>query len=147
MEIDAFLADSADSVQGKIYALGIGWNTIFANQFPTIHPRVAVGITIHVPYTATNQRHTVSLKLQTEDGQDVALGTDASSGEPIPVMELGGEFNVGRPPLLPAGDEQIVAIALTINGLLFEAPNSFSWVISIDGSVEKKLPMRVQQLT
>jgi len=56
------------------------------------------------------------------------------------------QFNVGRPPLLPAGDEQVVPIALTIDGLQFDRPDMFSWVIAIDGTVLKRLPMRVHQL-
>jgi uncharacterized protein DUF6941 len=148
MRVNAFLADSAEAVQGKIYALGIGWNTIYARAFPVIHPRVAVGMTIHVPYTATNQMHSISLHLQTQDQVRVPLGErPGADGEGSGVVqELSGQFNVGRPPLLPPGDEQVVALAMTINGLQFPKPDLYSWVISIDGAEVRRLPMRVQQL-
>lgn len=148
MEVDAFLADSAESVQGKIYALGIGWNTIFCPSFPVVHARVAIGITVRVPYTATNQMHTISAHLETEDALRVQLGLSqgAADLDPTPVLELKAQFNVGRPPLLPAGDEQIVAFAMEVNQLPFESPGMFSWVISIDGVEVKRLPMRVHQL-
>jgi hypothetical protein len=103
MEVDAFLADSAESVQGKVYALGIGWNTVYVRELPSVHPRVSVGITIRVPYTATNQMHTVVLHLEDEDGERIPLGQEPSEPDDPPkqVFELGGQFNVGRPPLLP----------------------------------------------
>ncbi len=149
MEIDAFLADAAESVQGKIYALGIGWNTIYAPMFPAVHPRVAIGITIHVPYTATNQMHSIVLHLEKQDGGKHPLGhhpPSEESGIPTPIYELMGNFNVGRPPMLTHGDEQIVALAMVIDQIQFETPEMFSWVLSIDGEPLKKLPMRVQHL-
>lgn len=147
MEVTAFLADSAEAVQGKIYALGIGWNAIFSPVFPVTHPRLALGITIQVPYTATNQMHTVTVHLETEDGARVRLGMNAQPGsEPTPILELGGGFNVGRPPMLVAGDEQVVPFAMTIDQLYFEAPGMFAWVVSIDGHEMKRIPMRLTTL-
>lgn len=150
MEIDAFLADSAESVQGKIYALGIGWNTIFAARFPAVHPRIAVGVTIHVPYTATNQMHKIVLHLELPDGQKFVLGMQppiSDDASPTPMYELQGNFNVGRPPILTPGDEQVVALAMVIDQIQFERPDIYTWVLSVDGTPMKRLPMRVQQLT
>ncbi len=147
MEVTAFLADSAEAVQGKIYALGIGWNTIFSPAFPTTHPRLAIGMTIQVPYTATNQLHTVTVHLQTEDGERVQLGlTPQPGGEPVPTFEVGGGFNVGRPPMMIAGDEQVVPFAMTFDQLNFAAPGMFSWVVSVDGAEMKRIPMRLSLL-
>ncbi|MGN6760650.1 MAG: DUF6941 family protein [Leifsonia sp.] len=146
MEVDAFLADSAESVQGKIYALGIGWNTLFANSFPMTHPRIAIGVTIHVPFTATNQNHTISVYLEEEDGQRHQLGVQPSpTGELEPAFELRTGFTLGRPPLLAQGDEQIVAMAMVIDQLQFTQPGMLAWVIEIDGEAMKRLPMRVAQ--
>ncbi|MDZ4250499.1 MAG: hypothetical protein U0990_10475 [Candidatus Nanopelagicales bacterium] len=147
MRIDAFLADAAEAVQGKIYALGIGWNTIYAGSFPVQHPRLALGMTISVPYTQTNQNHNLTVHLESPDGERIPIGEDRTADGSRPVTEIGSSFNVGRPPLLPAGDEQLVSLAITINGLGFERPEIYSWVISIDGEPMKRLPMRVQQLS
>lgn len=147
MEVTAFLADSAEAVQGKIYALGIGWNAIFSPIFPVAHPRLALGITIQVPYAATNQMHTVTVHLETEDGEQVRLGFNPQpSEEPVPLFELGASFNVGRPPMMVAGDEQVVSFAMTIDQLLFEAPGMFVWVVSIDRTEMKRIPMRLSAL-
>jgi hypothetical protein len=149
MEVDAFLADAAESVQGKIYALGIGWNTVYVRELPSVHARTSIGLTIRVPYTATNQLHTVLVHLEDEDGQRVPLGAEPSEGdaEPKQVFEIGGQFNVGRPPLLPPGDEQVVCLAMTVNNLPLEELAMFHWIITVDGTPLKRLPMRVQQLT
>lgn len=147
MEIDAFLADSAEALQGKIYALGAGWSAIYATAFPVTHPRVAVGVIIRVPYTATNQEHRVNLKLVDFDSNSIPLGLQVGpDGQPTPVHGIGAQFNVGRPPLLPAGDEQVVALAMTIDGLQIPKPDMYTWVIEVDGDPMKRLPMRVQLL-
>ncbi len=49
MRVDAFLADTAEVVNGKIYALGGGWNTIFVRSFPAMHRRLANGRNPAVP--------------------------------------------------------------------------------------------------
>ena len=145
MRVDAFLADSAEVVQNKIYALGVGWNTIYVRGFPAMHRRLAVGATVHVPFTDTNSGHQFELKLLTEDGQMHAIGMRADGeGKAQPVHAMGGEFTLGRPPTLVAGDEQLACFAFTIDGMRFNEPGKFEWVISIDSEELVRLPMRVQ---
>jgi hypothetical protein len=118
-------------------------------MFPTVHPRVAIGITIHVPYTETNQMHSIVLHLERQDGGKYPLGNQPSSDEleaPTPIYELAGNFNVGRPPMLTHGDQQIVALAMVIDQIRFDTPEMFTWVLSIDGEPLKRLPMRLQHL-
>jgi hypothetical protein len=141
MEIDAFLADSAESVQGKLYAIGMGWNSIFAGGFPFAQSRIALGITVQVPYNETNEPHTLGVHLEDEDGGRRPLGIDPRSGAPI--AELSSSFTVGRPPQLPPGDAQMISFAMNFDQLPFDRPSMFNWVISIDGDAVKRLPMRV----
>lgn len=145
MRVDAFLADSAEVVNGKIYALGAGWNTIYVRQFPAAHRRLAVAATVHVPFTATNSSHNFEVKLVTEDGVDYPIGLRADAeGKPQPVRGMGGPFTLGRPPHLVDGDEQIACFAFTIDGLRFNEAGQYSWVVSIDGDELARLPMRVK---
>ncbi|WP_084103298.1 hypothetical protein [Demequina sp. NBRC 110056] len=146
MRVDAFLADSAEVVQGKIYALGAGWNTIYVRSFPAAHRRLAVAATVHVPFTDTNVSHQFELKLLTEDGKEYPIGVRADAeGKPAPVRAMGGEFTLGRPPQLVDGDEQVACFAFTIDGLRFSEAGMFTWVVSIDGEEVSRLPMRVKQ--
>lgn len=147
IEVSAFIADSAELIQGKIYALGIGWNSIFTEQFPCTHARMALGILIAVPYTATNHNHKLTVTLQTEDGQKVALQNQVQpNGEINVTSEVDANFNMGRPPLLPAGDLQILPIALTFDQLRFEQQGVYTWVIEINGTQMARMPIRVSQL-
>lgn len=69
MRVDAFLADTAEVISNKIYALGLGWNTIYARGFPVIHRRLALALTVHVPFTDTNTNHKLDVRLVTEIGR------------------------------------------------------------------------------
>ena len=147
MEVDAFLCDSVVSAEGKLYAQGIGWNIIFSGSFPARHARIGIGVLIRVPYTATNQSHRFELHLENGDGGRVALG-DAPPGmsEDGKLYTIPSDFNVGRPPLLPPGDDQIVPLSMNIDGLQFDSPDSYTFVITIDGTEIKRLPIRLQLL-
>ncbi len=144
MEIDAFLADSAESVQGKLYAIGIGWNSIYASAFPFQQSRIALGIAIQVPYKETNEQHSLVVHLEDEDGRRRQLGLEIQpGGEPRPLLEVRTVFTMGRPPMLPPGDAQVISFAMNFDQLPFERPAMFNWVLSIDDREHKRLPMRV----
>lgn len=145
MEVDAFVADSVTSVESKLYALGAGWNVINAPQLPARHARIGLGVMVHVPYMATNEMHRFDVRLDDADGRRVALA-DAPPGTPSEdgkLYVLSGQFTVGRPALLPAGDEQIVVLALNFDGVVFTKADAYNFVIEIDGEECKRLPIRV----
>lgn len=146
MRIDAFLADNAEVINNKLYAMGGGWNTIYARAFPVTHRRLTVAATVHVPFTDTNTSHKFELRLVTEDGAEHPIGMRPDpQGKPTAVTAMGGEFTLGRPPTLVAGDEQIACFAFTVDAMRFDAPGKFEWVITIDGDEATRLPMRVQE--
>lgn len=145
MEVDAFVADSVSAVEGKLYALGAGWNVITTPQLPIRHPRIGLGLMIHVPYGATNQVHRFDVRLDDADGRSIALadGPPGTASEDGKVHTLSGQFNVGRPASLPPGDEQIIVLALNLDGLVFTQANAYNFVIEIDGEEKRRLPIRV----
>lgn len=142
MEIDAFLADSVDTVNGKIYAHGAGWNVLYAHRIPTAHPRIGIGMLIRVPYTATDQPHELQIRLEDADGRPIALGRDGPDPDAVR-FGLTASFSVGRPPDLIPGDEQIVPLSVNLDGLVFEQATSYRFVLSIDGHDRKRIPVRV----
>lgn len=148
MQVDAFLADSVVVAEGKLYVQGAGWDSIVSAVFPFRHSRIGIGVVLRVPYTATNHMHSFSVKIVDPDENRIVLGS-APPGAEAPdgqVSELRGQFNVGRPPLLNAGDSQVVPIALNIDGLEFGTPNAYSVVISVDEEEMRRLPLRVRTL-
>src|SRR5438552_11045779 len=93
------LADSAEVINNKLYMLGGGWEVYHLNTPARV--KFALAASFKVPWVATNQPHKFEVQILTEDGQ-------------TPLMGFGGEFEVGRPPGMPAGSSQRSQIA--ING-------------------------------
>jgi hypothetical protein len=148
VDIDAFLADSVATAEGKLYAQGAGWNIIHTQVVPARHARIGIGFIVRVPYTATNQMHKFELYLLNSDGEEMPLGEappDAGTADGK-IHRLGGQFNVGRPPTLQPGDEQLIPFAVNIDGLEFDRADSYRFVLELDGSPEKELRFRVSQV-
>lgn len=138
MEVDYIvLADAAAAVEGKHYIHGAGWDTIFAASFPVQHPSMAVAVRLRIPWTATNQPHSLELDLVDADGASVL---------PDPPGAMSGDINVGRPPHLSAGDDQVVCLVFNLLGLQFESAGTYSVIFRIDGSEEGRQSFRVKQL-
>ena len=91
IELDAFLADSVASVQGKLYALGAGWNRIAVALFPARHDRVGIGLLFRVPAGSTVEPRRFELRLLGPSNDDLELGSSPDG----PVNRIGGEFTAG----------------------------------------------------
>jgi hypothetical protein len=143
VHVDAILCNHAEAVNNLLYVSGGGIN---ACNFPPGAPppygiNVGLGMLITVPWTQTNQQHKVQVQLHSEDGEEVALPTGAGSTEPL---RLEIAFNVGRPPVIQPGDDQVVALATNLNALPLPAVGKYEFVISVDGSPERRLGLRLQ---
>ena len=146
MRVDCFLADSVVSAEGKLYAQGIGWNVIAVPAFPAIHDRIGVGLVVHVPYTATNEAHSLEVRIET-DGRVMALAPGGVAPEGVePPRSIRADFNVGRPPQLAPGAEQLVCFAMNLNALRFEEAGIYEIVVTLDGSDDQdRLVFTLQQ--
>ncbi|MFZ7086507.1 DUF6941 family protein [Curtobacterium sp. RRHDQ10] len=144
VEVTAFLADSAEAVDGKLYVLGGGWDMVTVRQLPAVQARVALGVLVHIGWNDTDTEHDIRLHLETEDGALVPLARQAPGLEPGSVIgEMGHRFVAQRPPMLRPGDSQTHPITFTVNDLVLEHAGGYSWVVRIDDVVAKRLPMRV----
>jgi len=52
--VTALLADSAESVDGKLYVLGARWDQLVVSSLPAVRQRVAVGVLLQVGWTETD---------------------------------------------------------------------------------------------
>ncbi|HEY7660967.1 MAG TPA: hypothetical protein VIC58_10255 [Actinomycetota bacterium] len=136
IEIDAFTADSVLSVQGKLYALGAGWNRITAALFPARHDRVGVGLLFRIPAGAEHRPRRFELRVLGPTDEEIVLG----SGPNGPLDRVSGEFAAG------GTDEQIVPVAVNLNGLQLPRPGGYRIEIALDGVPAKSLPFTVQAL-
>ena len=109
------LNDYSESLNGKLYALGAGWNVLRFPQFPQ-QWRFSVGLGVDVAWDETNQRQSIQLTTQDPDGN--VLGDEMSM-----------EFEAGRPPGLQPGQDQRIVISVNV-GANFEAAGPHALIVS-----------------
>ena len=79
------LADSSEAINGKVYALGAGWNELRLPSLP-LEYSFGIALAVDVPWSETNRPHALSLHVQGPDGEVI--------GE-----EFTMQFEAGRPPV------------------------------------------------
>lgn len=133
MQLDyLLLADKAEAINGKLYAIGAGIHGIGMVQVPGM-AAVDVAVGLLVDYSATSDTHQLSLSMETADNQTV-LG-------PISVP-----FATGRPPGLPAGED--VSFTLVVQGPFpVPADGAYQWVAEVDGQRFPPRHFRVTRVT
>lgn len=126
MRVTLLLADAAEAVNGKLYILGGGWSVTGPGPVP-----FAIALKIEVPWDQANTRHELRLELLDGDGQPVALAQEPG-GDASPLV-IGGSFEVGRPPGLPAGTplDSVLAVSFS-GGLPLEPGSRYEWRLSIN---------------
>lgn len=129
----AFLADAVQALQGKLYVLGGGWDTLFVSSFPVRHPTLAIGIRLRIPWSRAGETVRIGVDLQDEDGARV-----------LPGPELTHEVRVKRPEGLPHGTDIGLVRSFTFNNLSFTKPGAYSFVISVNGEVRSRLRFSVR---
>lgn len=127
------LADAASAAEGKLYLHGAGWDEIITPEFPATITG-GLGILLRIPWGETNEPHHIELDLQDADGQSVLP----------PPGALRGSMNVGRPAQLEAGSEQIVPIAISLNGTKIERPGHYVITLLLDGHEASRASFRVK---
>jgi hypothetical protein len=107
MEVEwLILGDSAQVLGNKLYLLGGGWDKLTVNSGFPRNQRCAVAIAIKVPWNETNHKHTFEVEVVSED-----MATE----EPRSMIKMAGQFEVGRPPGIPQGQDQRIQLALEMN--------------------------------
>lgn len=110
------LADSSEAINGKIYALGAGWNELRLPSLP-LEYSFGIALAVDVPWSETNRRHELSLHVQDPDGEVI--------GE-----EFTMQFEAGRPPGSVEGAEQRIVVSLATS-LAFSTTGPHAAVISV----------------
>jgi hypothetical protein len=123
MKVIMLLADAAQTVDNKLYILGGGWSITGPAPSPS-----AVALKIEVPWDQTNKKHTFELSLFDADGQAVM----ASTPEGERPIQIGGEFEVGRPAGLAPGIPIDVALAFNFGPMPLPPGGRFTWRLAID---------------
>ncbi len=110
------LSDHSEALNGKVYALGGGWNMLRFAELPIEHSfDIAFGI--DVPWDETNQPHTLRLEIQDPDGE--RLGDEFTL-----------DFETGRPPGTVPGQDQRIVLSLNA-GISFASAGPHAVVIHV----------------
>lgn len=104
------LADAAHVVGNKLYLVGGGWDVLTVNtEFP-VDQIIGIASSFAVPWNETNQPHLAEISIIDEDGN-------------APMAKIAHQFEVGRPPGMPAGSSQRTQVAGTLVLRLSHAGN------------------------
>jgi hypothetical protein len=117
------LADHAEALNGKIYLMGGGWDVRAVRDFSQPVP-LTLALAVLVPWTATNQRHQLRLRVEDADGRQLA--------------EVKGEFVAGRPPHLTAGTSQRIPLAFQHIPVLLGGPGVYAIIATLNDQGEKR---------
>lgn len=134
MEVEwLILADAAEVVGNKLYLLGGGWDRLTVNTGFPIDQRCAIALSVRVPWNETNQKHVFEVEVMAEDPQ---------TEEPKSLLKVGGQFEVGRPPGIPQGQEQRIQLAINMS-LRLETPGTKVIVARIEGQEMRRVHFNV----
>ena len=122
-EIDfIMLADWAETINGKLYIQGGGWDRkVVVPGQPTDFTIVA---SIVIPWNATNQPHEFSIAIESEDGTAI-------------MPPLSGSATVGRPPSARPGQDFRTQVAAKIGGVQLPALGTYRVAMTLNGDITK----------
>ena len=127
------VADYAEAVGGELYMMGGGWQQLGVREFP--HQRmVAIAIGVSVPWSQTNQRHSLVTTIIDDDAPSAAL------------VKIEGAFEAGRPVGLRAGASQRSVAAFNVP-LRVERPGRLTVAVDLDGQRAKSTGFDVVAVT
>jgi len=134
MQVDIMLADFAEVHQNKLFITGAGINLLVVPPVQPYRVSFGVGLTVTVPWTATNQNHRMRIALADSDGQVIPL-FQPFPGVVVPEEDRGAiiaNFNVGRAASMEHGEDSILPIAFQFPGLELPHPGSYLMTVEID---------------
>ena len=138
ISVDAFLADSVSSEEGKLHAQGAGWNRILTVGLPTLQGRIGLGLLLRVPAAGAGAEHQLEIALHGPDGERLPLGVVAEDGG-APIESVTGTFAVETDGV----EEELLPVAINLDGLRLEREGIHRFVVSVDGAAIRTLPFTV----
>jgi hypothetical protein len=129
------LANHAEAHNGLLYLAGAGWNDAalaFTPDGPSVPLHFGVGVSVLVPWTQTNRKHHLEVRMEHEDGGD-------------PMFQMGGDLEVGRPPGMQEGSDQRAVLA--VDGITqFPTAGGYRIVATVDSGKVRTVSFRVRNL-
>ncbi|MBI4492610.1 MAG: hypothetical protein HY690_07445 [Chloroflexi bacterium] len=120
-------------MNGKLYLLGAGWNTLHCATFPYVHPHLALTLMIRVDWTEADEPVKFAIRLEDEDNRPVAGG---------PTIE--GQLTVGRPSTAVVGDPFDIPLAVELNNLQLERPGRYAFALQLNDQDQARVWFRAR---
>ena len=128
MDIDyAFICDHAEST-GKVSAIGIGFDTIYAESLPARHSHMTVVSKFRGSVAEAGQKQ-VTIEIIDADGNEL--------------MRIDGSIDFQRP---PTGLHTIAVLVVNIDGLEFPNYGDYSVHILFEGNEMHQIGLKVAPL-
>jgi len=137
MKVRAFLCDSVQSVDGKLYMLGAGWNRLTAGGFPARHDRIGIGVLVTLGANEGGE-HNLELSLLSAKDLPMPLFADGTGAEQFAI-----NVTIQTPVPGPEQGEVQVPLALNIDGITFPSADTYTFSLRLDGADTERLPFRV----
>jgi hypothetical protein len=112
------LSDHSEAVNGKLYMIGGGWNVLRLPELPhdwAFH----IGLGIDVEWHETNDPHELVVAIQDPDGIELGEGLTAN-------------FETGRPPGMPQGQEQRLVMSIGVTAT-FSTAGPHAAIVQVNG--------------
>ena len=131
MDIEyGFICDHADQTGGKLDAIGIGFDAIFAPDVPVIHPHMSIVFRLRYSVAEAGNK-VLNIRLIDSDGQPVGQ----TEGLDMPV-------ELQAPPSGTTGKLNIVG---NLNGIEFPQYGDYAFHILVDGHEMHRIGFEVAQ--
>lgn|SRR3989338_2859337 len=133
MKVDyAFLAESAEQVNGKLYVLGGGIDSFWSDKEPFVYPRLSFVLRIVFEVSEIGRDHKIEIQLMDEDGRNVHT--------------VGANLNIPKKnPNLPKGWQQAIGTVINFANLQLPKFGNYSFNILINNSCLHTIPIRLAQ--
>jgi len=126
MNIDfAFICDYAEA-SGKLNALGIGFDTIYAQKMPVRHGHFSLVLQLRASILETGQKQ-IQVHLIDEDGKDI-------------IQPVQGQFNI---PLGEGGQPSIGRFVMEFGNVEFKSYGNYAVRVIIEGVEMASISFRV----
>ena len=125
------LANHVEVQNGLLYVSGGGWANLFRGPLDPDSPppinHFGIGTSVLIPWDETNQLHHLVIRVEQENGQELT--------------RIETDIEVGRPPGLPQGADQRVAVGFGVN-IAFPEEGSYRVVAEV-GEDTRRVDFRV----
>ena len=128
-----FPADHAASESGKVYTNGAYWNVLRFPVFPAVLPFCALVAVLRLPFHASHANHSFEIDMEDADGKPQK-------------MKVGGQFRAAPGIDTKFGESGLIPISVPVNGLGFERPGDYAFVLRVDSEVLTRYPFHVVQV-